>query len=55
MNIGQTQPPSNIDPELQRWLAQLLIEISGALQDVEKNITDLQKEVKAIKTHLGLT
>lgn len=54
MNISMTPPPSNIDPELQRWLAQLQIEISGAIENIEKDILDLQKEVAAIKAHVGM-
>lgn len=54
MNISQTPPPANLDPELQRWLAQLQVEISGAIESIEADILSLQKDVKDIKTHLGL-
>lgn len=55
MNISLTPPPSNIDPELQRWLAQLQIEISGAIEDIEGDINEIKADIKQIKTHLGLT
>ena len=49
MNIPLVPPPSNADHELQRWLNDLIQQVSGAFENQEAEITALKKEVAALK------
>lgn len=61
MNIPLTPPPSNIPPELERWLADLQIQISGALQEKEEvirrvrvDLDEVRQQVIKVKKHVGM-
>lgn len=61
MNIPLTPPPSNLPPELQRWLADLQIYISGSLQDKEEvvrrakvELEEAKAQIVAIKAYVGM-
>lgn len=52
MNISLTPPPSQLPPELERWLADLQIQISGALQDKEEVIRRAKVELEEAKSQI---
>ena len=49
MNIPLIPPPSSADPELRRWLNDLMHQLSGTFENQEAEITALKKEVAALK------
>lgn len=49
MNIPLVPPPRSLDPDVQRWLNDLINQISGSFEQQEAEISQLKKEVAALK------
>ena len=61
MNISLTPPPSQLPPELERWLSDFMIQVSGALMNREEEVrrakVELQEardQIVAIKAYVGM-
>lgn len=61
MNISLTPPPSELPPDLERWLADFMVQVSGALQDREEEVRRVKVQLEEarvtiadLKTFVGM-
>ncbi len=48
MSIAIEQPPASLPPDVQEYLNRVFIQVSGAFENLEKEVADLQKQVKEL-------
>jgi hypothetical protein len=54
MSIPTPQPPSNLPPDLERWLLDFQTQVSGAFNEIESELELTKKQVQLIKAHVGM-
>lgn len=48
MSIAIEQPPASLPSEVQEYLNRVLIQVSGAFENLEKEVADLKKQVDGL-------
>ena len=49
MSIAIEQPPQSLSPDAAEYLQRVLIQVSGQFENLEKQISDLEKRVKQLE------